>query len=147
MKIELKEITIQGLTDGFADNAEQGVVAYGGQLDIRPPYQREFIYKDAQRNAVIDSVRKDFPLNVMYWAVRDEGGYEVIDGQHRTVCELTASLGLPRTRWRTPLNGSMPCWALASYRWRCCFAAKAARVVPNGGDCNVRLRGQPSRQQ
>jgi hypothetical protein len=92
MKIDLKEITIKKLTDGFADNAEQGVVAYGGKLDIRPPYQREFIYKDKQRNAVIDSVRKNFPLNVMYWAVRDDGsgGYEVIDGQQRTlsICQF-----------------------------------------------------------
>jgi hypothetical protein len=85
MKIELKEITVKKLTEGFADNAEQGVVAYGGKLDIRPPYQREFIYKDKQRDAVIDSVRKDFPLNVMYWAVRKDGNYEVIDGQQRTL--------------------------------------------------------------
>jgi hypothetical protein len=85
MKIELKEITIQKLTDGFLDSAEQGVVAYGGKLDIRPPYQREFIYKDKQRDAVIDSVRKDFPLNTMYWAVRTGGDYEVIDGQQRTL--------------------------------------------------------------
>ena len=85
MKIELKEITIKKLTDGFADSAEAGVVAYGGKLDIRPPYQREFIYKDKQRDAVIDSVRKDFPLNVMYWAVRNDGNYEVIDGQQRTL--------------------------------------------------------------
>ncbi len=85
MKIELQEITVTKLTDGFADNAEQGVVAYGGKLDIRPPYQREFIYKDKQRNAVIDSLRNDFPLNVMYWAVRGDGNYEVIDGQQRTL--------------------------------------------------------------
>jgi hypothetical protein len=85
MKIELKEITIEKLTNGFADNAEQGVVAYGGKLDIRPPYQREFIYKDKQRDAVIDSVRNDFPLNVMYWAVRKDSNYEVIDGQQRTL--------------------------------------------------------------
>ena len=38
MKIELKEITVKKLTDGFADNAEQGVVAYSAKLDIRPPY-------------------------------------------------------------------------------------------------------------
>jgi hypothetical protein len=85
MKVELNEITIKTLADDFADNAEQGVVAYGGKLDIRPPYQREFIYKDKQRDAVIDSVRKDFPLNVMYWAVREDGHYEVIDGQQRTL--------------------------------------------------------------
>jgi hypothetical protein len=85
MEIELKEITIEKLTDGFADSDEAGVVAYGGKLDIRPPYQREFIYKDKQRDAVIDSVRKNFPLNVMYWAVRSDGQYEVIDGQQRTL--------------------------------------------------------------
>jgi hypothetical protein len=84
MNIQLKEIMVRDLTNGFQDNAEAGVVGYGGKLDIRPPYQREFIYKDKQRDAVIDTVRKEFPLNVMYWAVRD-GGYEVIDGQQRTI--------------------------------------------------------------
>jgi hypothetical protein len=85
MEILPKEITVRDLTDGFADNDEQGVVAYGGKLDIRPPYQREFIYNDKQRDAVIDTVRKDYPLNVMYWAVRDDGHFEVIDGQQRTL--------------------------------------------------------------
>lgn len=85
MIIELREITIGALSKGYHDNAEAGVVAYGGKLDIRPPYQREFIYKDKQRDAVIVSVRKDFPLNVMYWAVREDGHYEVIDGQQRTL--------------------------------------------------------------
>ncbi len=85
MKIELKEITVKELTIGYQDNDEAGVVGYGGKLDIRPPYQREFIYKDKQRDAVIDTVTKNFPLNVMYWAVRDDGNYEVIDGQQRTI--------------------------------------------------------------
>src|SRR3990167_6682983 len=85
MKIDLKEITIKKLTDGFVDNDEAGVVAFGGKLDVRPPYQREFIYKDKQRDAVINTVTKNFPLNVMYWAVREGGGFEVIDGQQRTI--------------------------------------------------------------
>ncbi len=85
MNIELHEITVAQLYEGFIDNDEEGVRALGGKLDIRPPYQREFIYKDKQRNAVIDTVRKDFPLNVMYWAVREDGNYEVIDGQQRTL--------------------------------------------------------------
>jgi hypothetical protein len=85
MKIELQEIKVKDLFDGYKDNAEAGVVGYGGKLDIRPPYQREFIYKDKQRDAVIDTVRKDYPLNVMYWAVREDGHYEVIDGQQRTL--------------------------------------------------------------
>ncbi len=85
MKIELKEITVCELSNGYKDNAEAGVVGYGGKLDIRPPYQREFIYKDKQRDAVINTVTKDFPLNVMYWAVRDDGNFEIIDGQQRTI--------------------------------------------------------------
>lgn len=85
MKIELREITVRELTEGYEDNEEGGVIGFDGQLDIRPPYQREFIYKDKQRDAVIDTITKDFPLNVMYWAVREDGGYEVIDGQQRTI--------------------------------------------------------------
>ncbi len=85
MKIELKEITVRDLVEGYKDKDENGVVGYGGKLDIRPPYQREFIYKDKQRDAVINTIIKDFPLNVMYWAVREDGNYEVIDGQQRTI--------------------------------------------------------------
>ncbi|MDQ6758197.1 MAG: DUF262 domain-containing protein [Bacteroidota bacterium] len=85
MKVELKKIKVKELTSGYQDNDENGVVGYNGKLDIRPPYQREFVYGDKERNAVIDTLQKDFPLNVMYWAVRDDGNYEVIDGQQRTI--------------------------------------------------------------
>lgn len=85
MKIELKEITVRELTTGYQDNQDNGVVGYNGKLDIRPPYQREFVYGEKERKAVIETLQKDFPLNVMYWAVRDDGNYEVIDGQQRTI--------------------------------------------------------------
>lgn len=85
MQIELKAISVRELTANYADNNEDGVVGYDGALDIRPPYQREFIYKDKQRDAVIDTITRGFPLNVMYWAVRDDGNFEVIDGQQRTI--------------------------------------------------------------
>lgn len=85
MKIELKDISIRDLYNGFEDKAEDGVIGYFGKLDIRPPYQREFIYKDKQKEAVIDTVLKGFPLNVMYWAVRPDGAFEIIDGQQRTI--------------------------------------------------------------
>jgi hypothetical protein len=76
---------VQEITENYKDSAEEGVVGYNGKLDSRPPYQREFIYKDKQRDAVIDTVQKEFPLNVMYWAVREDGDFEVIDGQQRTI--------------------------------------------------------------
>lgn len=84
MKIELKEIPIRELTDGYKDSADAGVIGYGGRLNIRPAFQREFIYKEKQRNEVINTVRKDFPLNTMYWAVAGDG-FELMDGQQRTV--------------------------------------------------------------
>ena len=85
MKIELKEITIAELTKGYQDNEDDGVIGFDGKLDIRPPYQREFVYKDKQRDAVINTLTQNFPLNVMYWAVREDGNFEVIDGQQRTI--------------------------------------------------------------
>lgn len=82
MKIELTNISIRDLVDSYTNNDEEGVYAYAGELNIRPKYQREFVYKDKQRDAVIETIRKGFPLNTMYW-VKNEEGYEVLDGQQR----------------------------------------------------------------
>jgi uncharacterized protein with ParB-like and HNH nuclease domain len=85
MKIELHEITVREVAEGYVDNAEEGVLGYGGKLNIRPKYQREFVYDDKKRNAVIDTIFKNFPLNVMYWVKNEDGTFEVLDGQQRTV--------------------------------------------------------------
>ena len=85
MKIELYKIKVKQVVNGYKDSAEEGVVAYGGKLDIRPKYQRNFVYKEKQRNAVIETIKNRFPLNVMYWMIREDGGYEVLDGQQRTI--------------------------------------------------------------
>lgn len=92
MKIELHEITIREVVADYVNNNEDGVIGYGGKLNIRPKYQREFVYKDSQRDAVIETVRKAFPLNVMYWVKNEDGSYEVLDGQQRTIslCEYVA---------------------------------------------------------
>jgi len=85
MKIEMHEIPIKDIFKGFLDSAENGVVAYGGELNVRPAFQREFVYKDKQRDEVINTVKKNFPLNVMYWVKGENGGYELLDGQQRTI--------------------------------------------------------------
>lgn len=85
MKIELHKITIRELVDGYVDDVENGVRGYGGKLDIRPPYQREFVYGEKERDAVITTVMKGFPLNVMYWVKKADGSFEVMDGQQRTI--------------------------------------------------------------
>ena len=85
MNIVHMPVSVRDLAGGYQDNEELGVVAFGGKLDVRPPYQREFIYKDKQRDAVIDTVMKGYPLNVMYWAAQEGGVCEIIDGQQRTI--------------------------------------------------------------
>lgn len=85
MKIELKEISVREIVNGFSDSDENGVVGFGGKLNIRPAFQREFVYKDKQRNAVIETVIKNFPLNVMYWSETENGNFELLDGQQRTL--------------------------------------------------------------
>ena len=89
MKIELKEITIREVANNYINDNEEGVIGYGNKLNIRPKYQREFVYKDKQRDSVIETVIKNFPLNVMYWVKNDDETYEVLDGQQRTIsiCE------------------------------------------------------------
>lgn len=92
MKIKLQAITVCDLVAGYINNNEEGVIGFDGKLNIRPKYQREFIYKDKQRDAVIATIRKNFPLNVMYWVKNEDDSYEVMDGQQRTIsiCEYVA---------------------------------------------------------
>ena len=85
MNIELHKIKISDVAENYQDSAEEGVVGYSGRLNIRPAFQREFIYKDKQRDEVIRTIRKNFPLNVMYWVKSDNGDFELLDGQQRTI--------------------------------------------------------------
>ena len=84
MKITLHNIKVSDLFEGYTDKAEQGVRGYKGRLNIRPAFQREYVYGAKQRNEVINTVRKNFPLNTMYWAVAGDE-YELMDGQQRTI--------------------------------------------------------------
>mgnify|MGYP002619274989 FL=1 len=85
MKITEIKVKVSELAKGYEDNAENGVVAWNKKLDVRPAYQREFVYDEKKRNAVIDTLIKGYPLNIMYWAKNSDGSYEIIDGQQRTI--------------------------------------------------------------
>lgn len=85
MKIALKKVTIREVAESYRDDDEGGVVGYSGNLNIRPKFQREFVYDSKQRDAVMATIRRGFPLNVMYWAVNGDGTFEVLDGQQRTI--------------------------------------------------------------
>ena len=87
MKIDLHEITIRELCASYEDLSiqEEGITGYGGRLNIRPKYQREFVYDEKKRNAVMDTVWQNFPLNVMYWVRVGDEQFELLDGQQRTI--------------------------------------------------------------
>ncbi len=96
MNIDRMQVTVRELIDGYEEKGAdgiEGVVAYGGKLDVRPAYQREYIYAAKDRDEVIRSVRKGFPINVMYWAKQEDGRYELMDGQQRTIsiCRYAAA--------------------------------------------------------
>lgn len=85
MKIELQQIAIHDVAKEYKENLKSGIRAFGGKLDVRPHYQRDFTYSDKQRDAVIETVLLGHPLGVMYWAKRPDGTFEVVDGQQRIV--------------------------------------------------------------
>ena len=106
MKIELHEIPVRKVAEGFIDDPNIGCRGYGGRLNIRPVYQREFVYSNEQRDKVILTVTNNFPLNVMYWVRSDDGTFEMLDGQQRTIsiCQYVAgtfSLGYKSFRTLT----------------------------------------------
>ena len=81
MDIDLKKVKIADLIDDYVNDPDAGVRGFSGKLDIRPPYQREFRYDVKQQQAVIETILKGFPLNIMYWSEDGDGNYEMIDGQ------------------------------------------------------------------
>lgn len=88
MKIELHNIPVKEVFNGYKDMDDDGVVGYGGKLDIRPAYQRNYVYSPEQAEAVIQTVLRKpsgYPLNVMYWVKTGNDTYEILDGQQRTL--------------------------------------------------------------
>ena len=84
------QIKIRDLVSGYLDSEENGVFAFGGNLNVRPAYQREFVYDDEKRALVIDSVACNIDLGKLYWSDNGNGTFECLDGQQRTlsICQF-----------------------------------------------------------
>lgn len=84
-------LTVKELTRGYVENTSTGErTTMNGLLNITPPYQREFVYEQPRRDAVITTILEGCPLNVIYLAKLDDGRLEVIDGQQRitSICKF-----------------------------------------------------------
>ena len=85
MKAKHQKIKVKELVAGFINKDEEGVYGFSGHLNIRPPYQREFIYDRKKKEAVIRSIKNNMPLNIMYWVKNNDEEFELLDGQQRTM--------------------------------------------------------------
>lgn len=91
-----KGFTIRDLVEGYTNNDDgsttDAVYSYNGRLNIRPSYQRNSVYSEDKRDAVIQTILDGCPLNTIYWVDKEDGTYEVLDGQQRilSICNYIA---------------------------------------------------------
>ena len=92
-----KGFTIRDLVDGYMKDSDDGsttdsVFGFGGKLNIRPSYQRNSVFNEKKRNAVIETILDGCPLNAIYWVDKEDGTFEVLDGQQRilSICKYLA---------------------------------------------------------
>ena len=86
MIINEMNLPIRDLVVAYHEDDTTGrVSAMGSRLDVRPEYQREFVYDEKQQSAVINTVMHQFPLNIMYFVRRPDDTFEVLDGQQRII--------------------------------------------------------------
>lgn len=100
--VQQKNIKVSDLVEGYLNDTTTGSVeAFNGRLNVRPAYQREFVWDKGsttggkKQEALIDSIMKGYPINVMYWVKigQNQAGediYECLDGQQRiiTMCKF-----------------------------------------------------------
>ena len=91
MNITPKKISIRELVEGYEKDEDDRIAGWGGKLDIRPAYQREYIHENNPefKQNLIKSIYLQRPINLIYFAKRSENAYELLDGQQRilTICK------------------------------------------------------------
>lgn len=53
------------------------------QIDLHPPYQRNFVWTLKDQKQLIDSIMRGYPLPNFIISLRKDGTYEMVDGQQR----------------------------------------------------------------
>lgn len=80
MEYIIKEQTIQSLYELIKTN----------MIDLRPSYQRNFIWGKKDQQLLVDSILRGWPLPTFFLYKRPNGRYEMVDGQQRaeTICRF-----------------------------------------------------------
>lgn len=73
MKYSIKEITISQLIEWIKKD----------KINLHPPYQRNFIWSSKDQKLLIDSIMKGYPLPNFFIYKKEDGTYDMVDGQQR----------------------------------------------------------------
>lgn len=73
MKYSIKEVTIKQLIEWIKKD----------KINLHPPYQRNFIWSSKDQKLLIDSIHKGYPLPNFFIYQRNDGTYDMVDGQQR----------------------------------------------------------------
>lgn len=59
-------------------------------INLQPPYQRNFIWTPKDQKLLIDSIMRGYPLPNFFIYKKDDGKYDMVDGQQRatTICKF-----------------------------------------------------------
>ena len=55
------------------------------KINLRPPYQRNFIWSSKDQILLIDSIRKGYPLPNFFILKNKDNTFEMVDGQQRAI--------------------------------------------------------------
>lgn len=95
---DLKDVTLGELAEGYSDTSENvggKVIAWNGQLIVRPEFQRSFVVDGniKWQSNLINSIVNNRPTGVMYFGLVNDGKdhklYYNIDGQQRLMTALS----------------------------------------------------------
>jgi D-alanyl-D-alanine carboxypeptidase len=133
MKIEPHKIPVMELAEGSTDSDEEGVQGYSRKLDIRPKYQRGFIYKKEQRVAArtgFDAALACVKLAALIIAL----------------CSCERSAAQERSNMQTndmgELNSAVAPEAPSAYKQRL-YAALEAAEIPEAMGSRIIAAGEP----
>jgi hypothetical protein len=94
MKYQTKEVTIRSLINLIKEN----------QINLRPSYQRNFIWGPADQKSLIETIMKGWPLPNFFIYNDGRGNYEMVDGQQRSRTIFKYSRNEFRDKYKKAFN-------------------------------------------
>ena len=81
---EIKKHRAHIRSDGYAMSVGELISMYDGkEIDVRPQFQRFFRWTESQKSRLIESLLLGIPIPSIFVSQREDGVWDVIDGQQR----------------------------------------------------------------